>query len=270
MDNIVLLTDFSPVSLHAARYAAYLARQYNSAKLVLCHTYPAAGSEKSLERLKELHRHLLPFVYSGTSIRYRSEMGLPAGNVNKVAIDEQASVVVTGLDTTGSGSGWLTGSETQNVPDTCLCPVLLVPREAVIMPISTVVLACDLEDIQDTIEQSGLLQVLDRLQASLLVVHVEKPGTGFSPEALQQMPVIQRMLSPYKPAYFYLQNEHPPAAIARFAKEQNASLAIIVRKRQSLFSQSFHSSLTRALAVGTHMPVLILHTTTNHPLRAFK
>jgi hypothetical protein len=167
----------------------------------------------------------------------------------------------------GSPATWLAGNENQNVPDTCLCPVLLVPRAAIIAPISQVVFACDLEDMQDTIEQSALLHVLDSLHASVFILHVEKPGKGFSPATLQQLPVIQRILSPYKPAYFYLEDERPQKGINRFVKEQNASLVIIVRKRKGLFSQLYHRSLTRALTIQTHIPLLVLHAVKNYPVR---
>lgn len=271
MDNIVLLTDFSPASLHAAGYAASLTFQYSSSKLVLCHTHQTAEAghtvETGLEGLKELHRHLLPFVHPYTSIRYRSEEGLPAGIINKVALTEHASLVITGLNMEGGPGEWLTGKESQNVPDTCLCPVLLVPRAAIIAPVSKVVFACDLEDMQDTIEQSALLQVLDSLHASLTILHVEKPGKGFSPATMQQLPVIQRMLSPYNPAYFYLEDERLQTGVTRFVKEQKASLVIVVRKRKGLFSQSFHTSLTRALTIKTHIPLLVLHAIKNYPVR---
>jgi len=167
----------------------------------------------------------------------------------------------------GDKRQWLTGFETQNVPDTCLCPVLLVPGQTAITAITKIVFACDLEDMQDTIEQSGLLNILNNLQARLIVLHVDKPGKASSTAAVQQLPVIQHLLRPYKPSYFYLENELPQMAIARFTREHDASIVMIVRKRKGLFSKLFHASLTRSLAVETAVPMLILHATKNYPVR---
>lgn len=126
---------------------------------------------------------------------------------------------------------------------------------------------CDYEEMHDTIEQSGLLQLLSQLRAFLVVLHIEKPGRGLRQGALKELPIVQSMLRPYSSEYFYLESQDPPITIARFAKEQQASLIITVRKRKGLFSHLFNTSFTRSLTVEMTIPLLVLYATKNYPVR---
>lgn len=270
MKNIVLLTELSPASLHIALYAAALARQYHSSRLVLCHTSETGnskGNETGLEHLKALHTKLLNLVHTNTAIHYRSEAGLPATIVNKIALQEQADLVISGLKKQEGLYPWMADGELQNVPDTCLFPVLLVPAIAAITAIDKIILLCDFEDAQETFEQSGLLHILRELHAAFVVLHVEKPGIGLAPGISKEIPIVQAMLKPYSPEFFFLESEDPPAAIARFAAEQQASVIIIIRKRKGLYSHLFHTSITNHLSITTKVPLLVLHATKNYPVR---
>lgn len=104
---------------------------------MLCHTHGVGGGEvgkpveTGFEELKALHTKLRNSIHPHTSIRYRSETGLPATIINRVAFAGQPSLVITGLITQSGHGKWLTGGgEAQTVTDTCLCPVLLVPARA--------------------------------------------------------------------------------------------------------------------------------------------
>jgi nucleotide-binding universal stress UspA family protein len=274
MDNILLLTDFSPAAFHAARYAAALTQQYHVKELILYHAYEilvptwdipvVSGSsmvlyEDSLRKLKTLHNDLQEFVYAGTNIRYRSESGSLAASINEIAREEHAGLIVMGLTGKSKIEHILSGNDNFRVSDECNHPVLLVPERAIITPVERIVFACDLQEVVTTIPEASLKKILDDLHAALFVVNVDYRNIHFSPKTPLDQSALHTMLASYQPTFHYIENKDLEKGILAFAMEHQASLILTIRKTHGFFQGLFHHSVTHHLAQQTPIPLLVLH-----------
>lgn len=286
MNNILLLTDFSAESLHAARYAALLTQQLRSQRLILFHAYqvimplpvsdipvPASAvnepvnsmietaeeiRRKSLQALKGLYDQLRQMAYADTIMEYRAEEASLVVSINDVMKETGADVVV--MATTGAGflERVVNGDNTIHIADESKYPVLLVPPGAPLEPVRRIVFACDLKKTEETTPVKGLKKLLDDFRAELLVVNVDHDEKHVTSNTFQSAIFLGKWLEAYRPAYHYIDNPDLVAGIAAFAREHKASLIIAIHKNRGFFEGLFHRSATHQLAKHMPFPLLIL------------
>jgi nucleotide-binding universal stress UspA family protein len=289
MDTILVMTDFSDVSAHAAQYACALSRQLNSKRLVLYHTYevfiPSAPSavvgqesynlledyyspetdrllkESSLQRLEEEKTQLMALVHPGTVIEYAAENMRLVDGINEAAMEYQASLVVIGTAPRAGMDRVFMENNVIEVADDCRYPVLIVPIDAPIEPITKIVFACDLEKVQEPSHGVKLKKLLDEFKASLMVVHVDKEQPKWAVEAAgpQGMTDLIHVLEAYSPTFDFVENNDIVAGITAYSEQHRASLILVIGKNHGFFRSLFHQSVTHHLAYQSHIPLLVVH-----------
>lgn len=282
MNTILLLTDFSEASLHAARYAAALTRQFHASRLILFHAYqvimPVPVSEipvsadtssfaensealynASLEGLKSLHDKLSGLINTDTVVKYRSEDIHLADSINEIAEEEGVDLVVMGITGKSKLEQTIVGSNTIRVSNESNYPVLIVPPQAVIEPVKRIVLACDLKKLGETLPAKELKKILEEFQAELFVVNVDHKQKNLSPETPLNAVFLNDLLALYHPAFHYVDNPDPVGGIMEFSKAHQASLIITIPKSHGFFEGLFHRSVTHKLAYHTSIPLLVIH-----------
>lgn len=175
MQTLLVLTDFSEPALHASKYACQLAQQYNFNRIILYHNYevivpgtdiPVTEDDDSLhrqkmEQLAELQESLSGLINDSINIETMAEAGFLGENINIVSQKEMTDIIVMGMKGKSNAEKILMGSNTIKVVDKSDFPVLIIPYHAPILPIHTVLFACDLKQVSETIPADLLSRVLD-------------------------------------------------------------------------------------------------------------
>src|SRR5258708_539152 len=193
MKTLLIATDFSANSRHAAEYGYMLAAQLKS-NLVLCNALivpaevPDAGLvswpmyeyeeilKDSQEELKDL-RISLEQLSDNSNFKPLIHCVNNAGTVTAVIsdVDEQKNIFMNIMATHGGNglSTLLVGNHSRRMIDETTIPLLLVPFSAPIKPIKKVVFATDFKDHEKDLKTIyKLIDLIKPLNAELLITHI--------------------------------------------------------------------------------------------------
>ena len=130
--TVLFPTSFSENSLRAAPYAFSLARRHR-ARLILLHVSPegVASSQEDLVRLRaageERLRALLPAKGGpGSEPLFYVEFGPVAERIVRVAVENNADLIVLGIATASAAAAHLAEGEAYKVVGAAPCPVLTI------------------------------------------------------------------------------------------------------------------------------------------------
>jgi len=271
--NMLVLTDFSDAATNAASYAAALAYQLKTRRLILYHAYdpivvpptdftPVSGGfiespELSLQKINDLKDDLEAWVSKQTDIEVRTDGRNLINGVNALAEQQRIGLVVAGITGKSSIERTLVGSNTITLAKNCLAPLLIVPPVAAFQPIKTVVFACDLKRVSESTPVLGIKTFLNALGARLIILNVDYDGANFDPGTLKEMTHLHELWDDEEPEYHYIEHEDIAAGIMEFAGQQRAEMVITVPKQYGFFESLFHRSLTKKLTYHTHLPLLL-------------
>jgi nucleotide-binding universal stress UspA family protein len=248
MQNILVPVDFSPTSQNAALYAAGLAEQIGSSKLVLYNAFQTILSnfhanpdgegldEQDLRPLQEDAMHALKLEMLRTTsanIRIESHCVYEGfeDDLTEVCKKTNTQWVVMGITGGGKLKEKLIGSHTLKVARNSANQVIIVPPNARFSAIRKVMLLTDYNHVDETTPFDVIHQVIIHTQASLDVVHIEADPASKerNTDIIQhENAVMHQHLLPYFPKYFTAYNPSFEQAIHDITKERAIDLIIII------------------------------------------
>jgi nucleotide-binding universal stress UspA family protein len=279
MQNILVPVDFSPTSQNAAVYAAGLAEQIGSKKLVLYNAFQTILSnfhanpdgegldEQDLRPLQEDAMHALKLeMLRTTSANLRIESHCVyegfEDDLTEVCKKTNTQWVVMGITGGGKLKEKLIGSNTLKVARNSANQVIIVPPNARFSAIRKVMLLTDYDHVDETTPFDVIHQVIIHTQASLDVVHIEADPASKerNTDIIQhENAVMHQHLLPYFPKYFTAYNPSFEQAIHDITKERAIDLIIIIPKKIGFFDRFLNASHTDLLAFHSHVPILVAH-----------
>ena len=276
MKTIIVPTDFSETSYNAARYALGLARQMNTARVVLYHAYelivpipdvptsvpmvnPDELRSASMEGLDKMKRELEVLLPENTILASRTENHLLPANIDQVAKQEEADLIVMGITGGSQLEEILVGSNTIDVVKHTTCPVIIVPGSARFRPIRKIVFACDFRKVVETTPVQPLKKLLNVFKPELHVLNIDHESKHFTSDTPYETLMLDTLLEGYDPQFHFIDHTNVVQGIMDFAEKQEADLILIIPKKHGLFDHIFKRSRTTQLAFHTHVPLLAIH-----------
>ena len=273
MKTLLVLTDFSKAAEYAASYACILAEQLKSNTIVLYHSYQVAipvseavafandeeaMHQTSLQGLKDLEIQIKEKVPHGVVIRQRADMsGL--SDIGSIAKEEGAELIVMGTSNKTKFEEIFLGSSAITVCKSSDYPIVLVPASVEMQPVSHIVFACDMKEVEKTIPATNFKKVLDSFKVPLSVLNVDDEGNKhFTPETSVSTITLHDILKDYNANYFNINNEDVVKGIIEFTKLNPAAIVLLILKRHNFIESLFYRSVTRKLAYETPFPLLVL------------
>lgn len=271
--NMLVLTDFSDAALNACTYAASLSKQLNTTSLMLYHSYesillPPTGfapvspqamesPEDSLAKLTRLKDKLKPLVAPKTEIKIQSDERTLVTAVNILVQQQHAGLVVLGTTGKSKLERVLIGSNTLDLANNSVAPLLIVPPVAVFKTIKKIVFACDLKRVSESTPVLAIKGLVDALGATLYILNVDRDGASFNPDTIKEISDLHQLWDGGKPEYHYTDHEDTATGIMEFADKIGADLVITVPKVYGFFDSILHRSLTHKLAYHSHLPLML-------------
>lgn len=269
MKKILVPTDFSPAARTAGDYAAELAKAFE-AELYLLHAYiepapvteaPVAwviiGSELQEEYDARIHQEMnrLKERY-GVAVHGTARQGYEGSTIREMADEVEADLMVMGLK--GDKRNRLPGSTTLTMIRKTKTPVLVVHEGIAFTPIRHVALAVDFNVVTAAASFNPLFELLERFDADLHVLHVEKINADIEPSELVAKLNLDRVLSRVSFWYEKLVNNDVERGIKNFVQNHPVDLLVMVRHHHSIVERLFGEVHTSDMIYETNRPVLIL------------
>lgn len=278
MKSILVPVDFSEPSSEALRVAIDLAGRYQAViKLMHVQGVPmtdpyAEVATAEVDALLEEHLHerlqrVIKTMGEGNAelaaaikaIEFRTVVrtGFAAGEISRLAQEEEADWIVMGTRGAGGISGALFGSVTAAVVGRADRPIVAVPHGVKAAPFRHIACALD-----TPLAEGELLRDLDdlagRCGADLTFLHVvEEQNVATSG-------VIAGSLSAYKSMHGrgeakgeVITGHDVEEALAAYCEENEVDLLVMIRERHPFLQKLIHRSMTRRLAMHTQVPLLI-------------
>jgi nucleotide-binding universal stress UspA family protein len=262
--NILLPTDFSENAQKACDFAFEIAKKSNG-KVLALHAYDLPYSDRSMttsllevmkenaeKNMKEFEAELKEY---GVPFSTRVNMGNPIRLIKEIAKSESVDLVVMGTKGASGLEEILIGSNAASVIQNTEAPVLIIPPEAELKPIESIVFASDL-DVK--VKKAPLQQLKAFAQltgAKVDIVHVQKEQGA----AAGSRQFYEDNLKEVLKEFTVIQSDNIEKAVTAEAEKENAQVVAAISKQYGFFEGLFHRSMTSRLAYHTKLPLLVLH-----------
>jgi len=266
MKTIIAGTDFTPSSLNACRYAAFLAEKLNC-KLTIFNmfetpvvhynvglygiSYTALRKTSQARTLKVVEQ--LKKLFPGLEITMFVSNGGLKRELKDFIAAHKVQAAVMGLEAKSRISKFIYGSEGVNIAGKIEAPVFIVPQQFRQHKLSKVLLAVDNTEKLYKTSLKGFEKFLRVSGAGVQLLHVRTED-----ELLE--PVISSVkLNGKKMPINVIQAADVQEGVKKFCKTETIDLVTIVSKKHSAFYNFFVESNTKKVAFTTKVPVLAIH-----------
>ncbi len=273
MKTLIVPTDFSPVSLNAANYAADMAHAIG-ADLILLHVIqiPVSVAEMPLSEMtyeemirqaeKEI-QNLKDKLAWRTSGKINITADVSAGSIGfqlqELCKRKKPFAVVMGTQGAGAVERFFIGSNTLTAVHTIPYPVLVVPEQAVFKEIKKIAWACDLKDADEPFPLDNLKELMSIFNASLDILNVESGGHKMTKDSATQSVSLQNLLAGFHPRFHFISEESVEDGINKFTEENLPDLLLVIPKKHGFFESLFRRSQSKKIVLHPHTPVMTIH-----------
>ena len=258
--NIIVPTDFSPVSLNAAEFAAkMLAGQYE-ATLVLYHVYSDPnGAIEAHNQLRQLKDQLLDESIIKIETIAEQNDDFIEGLERKVRYMD-AALVVMAINEKSKLEQVINGSNSLRMIEKNLCPVMVIPHDAKYNKISNVALASDFIDVRNSIPLVPVKKILNIFRPHLHIVNINSEiYVSLNEEYLEQRRIMLEMFSEFRPEFYFITTYDFHETLRQFIDDKNIDMVLTFPRKHSFINNLIKGNNTKRLVFESSIPVLAAH-----------
>jgi len=259
MINVIVPLDFSETSFNAAEYAADMYAGRPDVNVILYHFYAKgedlAPSQTFLDSLKTKLSTKLSHI----------ETTLESGAnfidcLTAFSHVKRAYMVVMGLTGKTPMAQRFSGSNTLKMSEKDVCPVLIVPGDAVFKKLDNVLIASEMKYIEETPALLAVKRVLEDFKPSLHVLNVDSSHyISLTPEFKEERDKMENLLAAFKPEFYFMRLFDFHESINLFTRDKNIDMIIIAPKHHGFYEWLFKTQHTKKMIYQTKVPVLAVH-----------
>lgn len=274
MKTIVVPIDFSAISENAAYYAAEMASVTGS-NLALLHVcqVPLVISEipvsqpqteeliqEAFSRISRLRDQIFQQLKGDVKIDVDVKSGDVLTEINSFCSLLDTYAVVMGTESTTAFERLFFGGKTFEALDEIPWPLIIVPENAVFSGIKKIGLACDLQQIQETVPVAEIKKIVTDFQAELHVLTVFKEtAENLDANMIRESRRLHVLLKDLQPVYHYSSAENIENEIVAFAEKSKFDFLMVIPKKHNLINKLFTKSHSRNILLQTQIPILSIH-----------
>jgi nucleotide-binding universal stress UspA family protein len=269
MNQIIVAIDFSDSSLHAANYAADLAVSLKK-DITLIHVMeiPITPFQVPLteiefteietavkEELAELGQKLLQRTNNKINISKELKYGLIDQELEKLCKEVNPFAIVMGVASGARRMRFFLGSNTLRLIHDASYPVLIIPEKTVFKPIKNITIASDLFEMYPDKSLHFIKEWLKAFSPNCDIVFVE-PDQKSSLKFLPETHRLQKFFREFNPKFHFIDSANIHTGIINFIEEKKPDMLIVLPENHGVLGSLFHTSISRKLVLGAHLPVL--------------
>lgn len=273
MRTLVVPVDFSAASINAANYAFEFAKAIKGSMVLMhVHQLPIAYAEAPLDadavttlieeanhRLHELKEEFLGKA-GNVTVYTATKEGYVTTQIEEYCKLVHPYAVVMGAKGSTAAERVLFGSNTLAAMKFVQWPLIIVPAGGKFKTIEKIGLACDLQNVPQTVHAAEIKNLVNDFHAQLHILHIV-PGKNkaIGDEEIEGSEWLSELLTDVKPQFHFLNEEDVEAAINNFAETQNLDLLIVIPQKHVFPAGIFHKSQSKQIALHAHIPLMSIH-----------
>lgn len=275
MKTFIVPTDFSDTSKNAARFAAQVAAQVRTVNIILYNSFDkiATGSDGSvIQNDHESRKKIMELALESV----KTDMLTIAPDIRVTCLAEEESTFIDGLERLArhqkadliimgiTGSTRLAqifmGSNTLNMVNKNVCPVMIVPPDATYTGIKNIAFTTSFKDIEKTTPIKSIQTFLEIFNPMLHIVNVDSEHyVELTDEYKAERAKLDAMLTGFTKEYYFIRLYDFIEAINQFIADNKIDVIMSVPKNHSFLSGIFRSNYTKKLAYHSHVPLVAIH-----------
>jgi nucleotide-binding universal stress UspA family protein len=259
MINIIIPLDFSETSFNAAHYASNMYQGRKDVNLILYHYYTHGEDiEIAKNYLASLQEEL---SRKGSVVETELESGEKfIDSLAAFANVKRAYMVVMGLTGKTPMAQRFSGSNTLLMSEKEVCPVLIVPEDAVYKNISNALITSELKFVEETPCLLTVKRVLQYFKPALHILNVDpKHYIELTEECKSEKEKMENLMAEFSPQFYFMDLYDFHESVDVFANDHNIDLIIIAPKYHDFFGKLFKTLHTKKLIYQSKVPVLAVH-----------
>ncbi|PWT99716.1 MAG: hypothetical protein C5B52_10160 [Bacteroidetes bacterium] len=273
MKTFIVPIDFSETSVNAARFAVKLAADSGNVSLILYNSYekirsgsdgtplfndPDARKKIAEVALESVKTELL--TIEKVRIECVAEQGDFVDNIEAFIKHHGIEMVIMGITGSTPLEQIVIGSNTLNIIERNICPVLIIPPGSKYHGIKNVVFASDFKEVERTTPIQPIKSFLGLVRPTLHVANVDHEHyVELTEDYKKERNKLEGMLAPFKPEFYFIRLYDFVETISQFAEDKNIDVIITVPRKHSFITGLFKTSNTKKLAYHSHVPILAIH-----------
>jgi len=260
MTTIIVPTDLSQVADNAARYAAQMVKGNYDLNLILYHVYEIQSEKETASVLLEKLKEELQSKHFAKVETRMDEGGDLIDCLEKLARHSDAQLIVMGITGKSKLEQVFLGSNTLKMVERNICPVLIVPPTAQFFEIKNVCLLSDFKDVQGSVPDVPIKNVLNLFRPSLHIVNVNSEHyVSLTQEFMAERSRMLEMFQGYKPEFYFIGTFDLLDTVQTFVADKNIDMLITIPRNHSFFGSLFKTSNTKRLVYESTIPILAAH-----------
>lgn len=271
ISNIIVPTDFSEAATQAMQYALSLANKLKASVHVLhinqvamvdttmpAETYQMFVKEiedQTQDQFKKLEKEILDA--SGVTYTCHSKYGFVADEICDFALKQEADLIILGTTGASGMSEILFGSNASSVVSKTQTPVMVIPKNTVYKDLTRIVYATDYNEPEFP-SMMRLIYFAEQYDCPLDIVHVKSESDRYFNAENNFFKKNRAQFSYPNMSYIDLEKGDVVASINQYVADKNVDLLVMAKHNRGFFDRLFHSSLSKKMAIHTHIPLLVL------------
>lgn len=272
MRKILVPTDRSENATHALNYAINLF-EGEEIEFVLFQSYdlPTYTADMpillddfgagELKRLINQDAKELEAKHADTQFSFSAlvEIGSLSFNVESLVEKLNIDLVVMGTKGASGLAAALIGSNTADVIQAAMCPVLAIPESAPINKPKQILFATDNKGYSSAEVISPLLNFATRFNSHVHLMNVLDKGKMTSVDEAVEGLKLDHFLEGVEHTFHFENDSDKSQAIENYLNTHNIDMLAVVPRKNNFFDAIFHRSVTRKLTLHTKVPMLAMH-----------
>jgi hypothetical protein len=138
--------------------------------------------------------------------------------------------------------------------------VLVVPATAQYFEIKNVCLLSDFKDVEKSIPDVPIKNVLNLFRPALHIVNVNSDHyVSLTPEYMAERGRLLEMFQGFKPEFYFIGTYDLVETVQTFVADKNIDMLVTVPRNHSFFGNLFKTSKTKQLVYESTIPILAAH-----------
>ncbi|WP_340073705.1 universal stress protein [Leptobacterium sp. I13] len=178
--------------------------------------------------------------------------------VKETVKEKEIDMVVMGTKGASGLKEVIMGSNTAGVIGHIECPLLAIPEEAVFKPLKELAFATDYAYYHERFELAELLELAQKYNASICVLHALEHKDGLSKEQELVRQHLDELMEPIQHSFHTLTRVSLETATRTFTQSRDIDMLCMVTKHHSFLTRLFGKPRVEEISFHTKIPLLVL------------
>ena len=274
MKKILVPTDFSEVAKDAYHFALEIAKIQKSSIKVIHVFHPDFDPQnpylsESMNTQQEVSDSLLKklitpedgknVIKDPSPVTTEAVIGFPVEEILRHS--EDASLIIMGTTGEKGVLEKLFGSVSTNVARKAACPVLLVPGGLRYQNFRHILYASDFESANEgTLEK--LVDFANIFKADIHFVHVTEETNAKDYKEIENK-IFKILFKGGEPSFSFTMSKVEGSSVIEgindYTLRHQIDMVVLVSPQRPFWESLFHKSVTKAMALNTKIPIMVLH-----------